>query len=627
MYLVYNKNAKDPIYYVQTGVRLNKKQTTTRTIERIGRHSELLLHHEDPLAFAKQRVEQLNKRFKDNMLNVETEIDFNQGLAPNHENVPSDYVLNVGCLFIRDIYNKLRLNAFFKKITSDSKVKFDPANTWLFTITNQIMDPASKLSMSEKNSKFIGFENVQYQHILRTMDLIHNHYDEYIEHLYTYSQKITKRDSSVIYYDCTNYYYEIESPDDDYTDPITGEIIKGYRKYGISKEHRPNPIVEMGLIIDKSGLPITMCLQPGNTNEQTTTIPIENTVIHLIKNKPFVYCADAGLGSYGIRKFNSMQGRQFVVTQSIKKMKQQLQEAVFNDFEYKLLSNGTQITIEKLKSLDPSKIGMEEYKKYYSDYAYKVIPADHCEDLGLSEEPNAKKGRGKHKDKLVLKQKVIIFFSLKSMKYQREIRNRQIERAKSKLKNLDPATYKKNQNDFTRFIKRVNGVDKKNDFAIDQDLIDQEEKYDGYSAIATNYNASVNEILEIQKTRYKIEESFRILKTDFKARPAFHYSHDRIQAHFTECFTALLIYRLLEKQLLEYGQKMFSTKEAIWHATIEEIIETLKRINVVKTKGYYYQATYSDSKILQCLSAVSEIDLRKQYYMEKNLKKLLKNKN
>ena len=625
MYLVYDKNSKDPIYYIQTGIRLNKTKTTTRTIERVGKHSELLLEHADPLAYAIERVNTLKKQLNESTLTVETEIDFNKPLPPNHNNVPSDYVINVGCLYIRSVYKTLGLDSFFKKITGDSKIKYDPSNSWLFTITNQIMNPASKLSMSNKTDKYIGFENVEYQHILRTMDLINKHYDKYIEHLYINSQKITARDTSVFYYDCTNYYYEIEYPDDDYQDPITGEIIKGYRKYGVSKEHRPNPIVEMGLIIDKSGLPVTMCLHPGNSNEQTTAIPLENTVIKLTKNKPFVYCADGGLGSYNIRKFNSMHGRHFVVTQSIKKMKQQFQEAVFNDFDYRLLSNNKGISINDLKSMDPKKMDLDEYKKYYTDFAYKEFPAYHSEDLGLYDDKSVKKG--KTKDKLVLEQKVIVLFSLKSMAYQREIRNRQIERAKAKLKNLDPTTYKKGQNDFTRFIKRVNGVDKKNDFVIDEDLIRKEEKYDGFTAIATNYKASINEILEIQKTRYRIEESFRILKTEFKARPAYHFTHDRIKAHFTECFTALLVFRLLEKELIEYGVKTFSTKDSKWHATVQEIIETLNRINVTKTNGYYYQATYSDSKILKCLSDRFGIDLRKQYYMEKNLRNLIKQKN
>ena len=625
MYLVYDKNSKDPIYYIQTGIRLNKTKTTTRTIERVGKHSELLLEHADPLAYAIERVNTLKKQLNESTLTVETEIDFNKPLPPNHNNVPSDYVINVGCLYIRSVYKTLGLDSFFKKITGDSKIKYDPSNSWLFTITNQIMNPASKLSMSNKTDKYIGFENVEYQHILRTMDLINKHYDKYIEHLYINSQKITARDTSVFYYDCTNYYYEIEYPDDDYQDPITGEIIKGYRKYGVSKEHRPNPIVEMGLIIDKSGLPVTMCLHPGNSNEQTTAIPLENTVIKLTKNKPFVYCADGGLGSYNIRKFNSMHGRHFVVTQSIKKMKQQFQEAVFNDFDYRLLSNNKGISINDLKSMDPKKMDLDEYKKYYTDFAYKEFPAYHSEDLGLYDDKSVKKG--KTKDKLVLEQKVIVLFSLKSMAYQREIRNRQIERAKAKLKNLDPTTYKKGQNDFTRFIKRVNGVDKKNDFVIDEDLIRKEEKYDGFTAIATNYKVSINEILEIQKTRYRIEESFRILKTEFKARPAYHFTHDRIKAHFTECFTALLVFRLLEKELIEYGVKTFSTKDSKWHATVQEIIETLNRINVTKTNGYYYQATYSDSKILKCLSDRFGIDLRKQYYMEKNLRNLIKQKN
>uniref|UniRef100_UPI0035E44616 IS1634 family transposase n=1 Tax=Ruminiclostridium cellobioparum TaxID=29355 RepID=UPI0035E44616 len=243
------------------------------------------------------------------------------------------------------------------------------------------------------------------------------------------------RDTSVCYFDCTNYYFEIESSDDDYIDEVTGEIIKGLRKYGPSKEHRPNPLVEMGLFMDAHGIPISMCINSGSDNEQTCAIPLEQKITRMLDGKRFIYCADAGLGSFNIRKFNSMGGRAFIVTQSIKKLSSALKEAVFNDYDYRLLSTDKPVTIKQLKSFDKTD---KTNLSLYMDKAYKIIQADKAIDLGLYEEQELKNGKTrKVKSKALLKQKIIITFSRKMMEYQRHIRNKQIERAKKLLKNLD----------------------------------------------------------------------------------------------------------------------------------------------------------------------------------------------
>lgn len=256
-----------------------------------------------------------------------------------------------------------------------------------------------------------------------------NHYEEYISHLYEKSYSIVKRDTSVCFYDCTNYYFETETDDEDYVDEVTGEIIKGLRKYGPCKEHRPNPIVEMGLFMDRDGIPLSMCITSGSDNEQTTAIPLEQQLTKMFQGKKFIYCADAGLGSLSIRNFNSMGGRAFIVTQSIKKLSDQLKEAVFNDYDYRILSNDKPVTLEYIKNFDRFD---SENTGLYNDRAYKIIDADKAFDVGLYEEKVCKNGKvRKVKSKAVLKQKIIISFSRKMMEYQRYIRNRQIERAKN----------------------------------------------------------------------------------------------------------------------------------------------------------------------------------------------------
>jgi transposase len=411
------------------------------------------------------------------------------------------------------------------------------------------------------------------------MDILEENYDEYIGHLFNYSNRIVPRDTSVCYFDCTNYHFKIECDDEDYVDEITGEILKGLRKYGPSKDHKPNPLVEMGLFMDKHGIPISMCINSGSDNEQICAIPLEHKLLKMLDGKKFIYCADAGLGSLNIRKFNSMGGRAFIVTQSIKKLSDTLKEAVFNDYDYRLLSTDEPIAIKELKSFDKKdKINLP----LYMDKAYKIIKADRAIDLGLYEDKVLRNGKTrKVKSKALLTQKLIVTFSRKVMEYQRCIRNRQIERAKKLLENMDPDSYKKGPHDVTRFIKRVSssksGDRKKDLYIIDQSIIDEEEKYDGYYAIATNLEDDAKSIIEISSNRHKIEDCFRVLKTNFSARPVFHGKRERIIAHFMICYTALLIYRLLETKLNAYGI----------HFTIDNIIETLKNMEVTNTQDMY----------------------------------------
>lgn len=289
---------------------------------------------------------------------------------------------------------------------------------------------------------------------------------------------------------------------------------------------------------------------------------------------------------------------------------------MFNDFNYRLLSNDEPVTIEKLKSFDKKD---KTNLPLYIDEAYKVIKADKAIDLGLYEEQKLKNGKTrKVKSKALLKQRVIITFSRKSMEYQRFIRNKQIERAKKLLKNLDPESFKKGPHDVTRFIKRVSSSksgDKVVDsYIINQSVIDEEEKYDGYYAIATNLEDNAKSVIEISSNRYKIEDCFRVMKTNFSARPVFHQTRERITAHFMICYTALLIYRLLEAKLDAYGT----------HFTTENIIETLKNMEVANVQDVYYLSTYNGSQVCTALNGVFDLGLDKKYYQPKELNKKIR---
>ena len=616
MKLWYDKKSKDPTYFIQRGIR-NGKKTTTKNVVRIGKHSELLKTTDDPLAYAIDEVKRYNEELKNNKsVALDFKFDFNEKITYQDDLVSKSKLLNIGYFFLQQIYHDLKIGAFFKNIIKDTRIQFDPNLVNRFLTYSRILNPDSKLGTHQNLVSFYEQPTFGYEHILRTLDIMYNHYDEYISHLYEASTKLIKRDTSVCFFDCSNYYFEIESNDEDYIDPVTGEVTKGLRKYGVSKEHRPNPIVQMGLFMDKDGIPLSMCITSGSDNEQTTAIPLEQKLITMFKGKKFIYCADAGLGSLNIRNFNSMGGRAFIVTQSIKMLSKTLKEAVFSDIDYRLLSNDKPATIQQMKDFDRfDKVNAE----LYDDRIYKIIPADKAFDLGLYEEKACKNGTIKKvKSKAVVPQKIIVSFSRKMMEYQRFVRNRQIERAKKLLTKLDPQTYKKGANDITRFIKRTtstcSGEKAVDIYELDQEAINEEEKYDGFYAVATNLEDSAKYILDISSNRYKIEDCFRIMKTNFSARPVFHQNRERIVAHFMVCYTALLIYRILEKKLNMYGT----------HFTVDNVIETLNNMQVANLEDVCYMSTYDNSQVLTSLNAILELELDKKYYQPKDLNKKIK---
>ena len=353
--------------------------------------------------------------------------------------------------------------------------------------------------------------------------------------------------------------------------------------------------------MDSQGIPITMCIEPGNTNEQTTAIPLEKELLKINPESSFIYCADAGLGSTEIRKFNSIGGRNFIVTQSVKTLSKTLREAVFNDYDYKLIPTdeeiqeeekkgnkgfkGKPVSIEQLKNMDFS--DEKNRKNYYNRRAYKVITADRLVDIGL-------------KDKGNLRQDIIITYSPKMRNYQRAIREKQIEWAKRMLETRDPE-------------KIING---KGEYYLDEARIREEEKYDGYYAVATNLiGKDVRYILSVMEKRNEIEANFRIMKTWFDARPVYHYNPDKIRVHFLICYTALLVYRLLVAKLNAQGTNI----------TTANLIKTIKNMNVVNISDHHYQAVYTNSEALKALEKLTMLTLKKKYYMPKELNRISKN--
>ena len=610
MKLYYDKRLKDPTYYAQQGIR-NGKKTTTRNIKNFGKHSELLKITDNPEAYVRNEIIKLNEEYRVGRVTFNLTADFNEKVKHTDDACSTSNWVNIGYFVLQDIMKDLRLKEFFQQKTDGRKITFDCFTIWRFLTYARILDPCSKHATWDHLASYYEQPEFDYQHILRFMDIFENNYDDYLAWLYKKSNSIVRRDSSVLYYDCTNFYFECEQPDEDIVDEVTGEIINGLRKYGLSKEHRPNPIVEMGLFMDSRGIPITMCLHSGNTSEQVTAVPLEKEVLKMFDNSNFIYCADAGLGSYNIRKFNSMGGRAFIVTQSIKKLSDILKRAVFNDFDYHLLSDDSPVTISDMKNFDRHQ---KKHLGLYNDFAYKVITADKAVDLGLYEEKRIKNGSVRRvKATGILKQRLIVTFSRKMMEYQRTVRNRQIERAQKLLSMKDPEEIKKGPNDVKRFMKRItrtkSGEKASVEYILDEAKIADEEKYDGYYAIATNLQDPVKDILAVARKRYQIEDCFRIMKTNFMGRPVNHRLPNRIKAHFMICYTALLVYRLLEAKLDDQNT----------HVTTENLITTLKNMNVTNVHDVEYMALYNGSRALGSLMELTSLNLDRLHYKPKEL--------
>lgn len=611
MKLYYDKNSKDPVYYAQQGFRHGKK-TTTRNVARIGKHSELLKTTADPLAYAKEEISRMNEEYSKNMISAEFSIDFSEKLKFSEAAVSSSTLLNIGYFFLHKIYGELRIADFFKKVSADLKITFDPDLANRFMTFSRILAPASKLHSSMRLERFYERPDLEYVHILRSMDILAEHGNEYIAHLFKHSGRIVPRDTTVCYFDCSNFYFETETQDENIVDEVTGEEIRGLRRFGISKEHRPNPIVQMGLFMDGRGIPLSMSVNPGSDNEQKCAVPLEKELVRMFGGSSFVYCADAGLNSFDIRSFNSMGGRRFVVTQSLKKLSARQQAEIFSDRGYHLLSSKEPVSLEEMKTFDKN---LPANHSLYKDKAYKIVVADRDIDTGLRETKSSASGKtSKTKVTGLLRQDLIVTFSRKMMEYQRAVRQRQIERAQKILNFLDPKTWKKGQNDVTRFIKRVSGKGAAETFELDREMIAKEEKYDGFYAVATNLEASPETVLDISARRYKIEECFRLMKSELRARPVYHRNSKRIVAHFLICYTALLVYKLLEAKLDDSGT----------HFSPEDVIETLRNMEVCNMDDICYRSVYNASQICTALNSTFGLELDKKFYKPKELNKKIK---
>ena len=561
-------------YYsiIKDYTNINGKRST-KIFEKLGNQQQVenRFGKDNTIEKIKAYINELNSKDKSELIKLE----LNSARRINKEKRN----FNIGYLFLKKLYNDLKIKDICNQIQSQYKFEFDLNEVLSYLVFARIIYPSSKLETFKQCQNFIEQPDFKLHDEYRALSYIANKIDFIQENLFVNSKNVIKRNSKVIYYDCTNYFFEIDNEDD-------------LRKYGISKEHKPNPIVGMGLFMDGDGLPLSCNIYPGNQNEQKTLIPEESKIVNNFKldDTKIILCTDAGLASDEIKKYNIKDNRAFVITQSLKKLKDEYKNQVFNKTGWRIAGD-----LKNVYNLEAIENNEELKDKYYDTLFYKII------------ETETKS----------VKQDLIVTFCFRYFDYNRNIRNSQIERAKKSIETNNVTRKGKNQNDYRRFIESTNStkngeIAENTTYSINQNIIDEEEKYDGYYALTTNLNGDITEIFKIVKGRWEIEESFRIMKSDFVARPINLSREDRIKAHFMTCFISLFIYRLLEKKLN-------------YKYTTSQILSTLKNMTMVEQKGLGFEPIYERTNITDSLHELFNFNTDLELINYKKMKKILDN--
>ena len=571
MRLKITKTNSDTNYYVIKDIKTPSGKRTTIIYEKLGNEQDLLKksNGEDILDWIKKYIKDLNKKEKEHKNDILIKKSPSKIISKDEQ-----FCFNVGYVFLQNIYHSLRLNNICSEISDKYKFNYDLDNILSRLVYSRIIYPSSKLATFELSKKYIEQPNFELHNIYRALEVIAKETDFIQSELYKNSLRVSKRNTKILYYDCTNYFFEIEQE-------------SGLRQYGPSKEHRPNPITQMGLFMDGDGIPLAFSITAGNTNEQITLTPLEEKILEDFKLSKFIVCTDAGLASNANRKFNDKDDRAFITTQSIKKLKKHLMDWALDPNGWHLSGDKKEYNIKEIEN-DEKSLELYKDRTFFKDRWIK--------ENGLE-------------------QKLIVTYSLKYRNYQRQIRNSQIERAKVAIANKSFKLDKCNQNDFKRFIKKTNittdgEVAEKKVLSLNTDTIQKEEKFDGFYGVCTNLDDDPEEIIKVNQRRWEIEESFRIMKSEFKARPVYLSRDDRITAHFTTCFLSLVILRFLEKVLDE-------------KYTSSEIIDTLKNMNMQKNFDCSYEPIYTRTDLTDDLHEKFGFRTDYEILQESRLKKIL----
>ena len=552
--------------YISKAYRNDKGKSTSKIFKKLGTMAELLPKHDNDrekvLAWAREQARICTEAEKNNTLTVPVEFSQGKQIAMGER-----VSFNGGYLFLQKLFHELGLDKICNNISTKYEFQYDLSSVLANLIYARILSPSSKLSSFEYMQELIETPDFGLHNIYRALDVLEKESDFIQAKIYENTRK--SRNDAILYYDCTNFFFEIEEE-------------SGIKKYGKGKEHRPNPIVQLGLFLDGDGVPLAFTVFPGNENEQPTLIPMEKKILSDFALSKFIICTDAGLASTANRRFNDRADRSFIVTQSLKTMKGFLKEW----------------------ALDPKGWSLGS-----ADETYDISKID--EDIHMNSVF--------HKERWIkengLEQRLIVSYSPKYKHYQQQVRSRQVERA-AKIVEEGSKAKTRNPNSPTRFIEEIQltmdgEVAEKTSRSLDEKRIAEESMYDGFTAVCTTLEDDITDILKVNHRRWEIEESFRIMKSEFKTRPVYLQKDERIRAHFLTCFLSLLVYRLLEHKLDE-------------KYTVSELIKTLRGMNFFRMDGIGYLPEYTRSEITDALHEEFGFRTDTEIISEKNMKKIIK---
>lgn len=556
-----SKNAK--CFYIQTTFRKNDGKLSTKTIKKLGNEKYIKETYgvDDAELWAKAELERMRKAAKEENHSISLE------LSPEKLTGNEERIFNGGDIFVENTASLLALRKILDKFGNKRRIKFDLADYVMRMVCCRILHPGSKLSDFMNGKRFLEKREFKLENFYRTLDILGDDMDDLQAQIFKTTSETIGRNTGVIYYDCTNVFFETESDDD-------------FRKYGHSKENRPNPLVQIGLFMDMDGLPLAMCVNPGNKSEQQTMQPLEEILAQKFNLTKFVVCTDGGLGSKNNRKYNMTADRNFITVQSLKKLNSHYQEWALGTEGWSLRPRLKDDKYTRCQDkYDLSQINLDEY---YEDTFYKECLTDETE----------------------YEEHLIVTYSPKYAIYQKQLREQQIERAIKKI-NRGEIRRPKSPNDCRRFMKDTYFDDKGNPInpitssVLDLEAIEQEAKFDGFNALATGLDDNPCDIIRVNSWRWEIEECFRVEKSDLEMRPVYVRSPKRICAHFFICFIALLILKIMQKQ----QGRMFP---------IGQIRKTLSEMNLVKIEGIGYVPAFNNTNLSDTLQEDAKIHINKE---------------
>lgn len=565
-----SKSKNSESFYITQSYTNAQGKSTSKTIRKLGTLAELSKRldtdRDGVMAWANEQARLETLRYK-------SEKEDAVVMVPFHSNKLMDYhrkkLFTGGYLFLQSIYYGLRMDSICRKIKNRHEFAYDLNAILSDLIYTRVLEPSSKSSSFRAAKQFLEPPAYELHDVYRALSVLAEEMDFIQAEVYKNSFFLGGRNDQILYYDCTNYYFEIEQEDGD-------------KKYGRSKEHRPNPIIQMGLFTDGDGLPLAFSLFPGNQNEQKSLKPLETKILQQFGCEKFIYCSDAGLACEDNRTFNHMGQRAFIVTQSIKKLPAQDREWALSRSGFKRLPDDMPADITALTEEDKDYL-------YYKDEPYTT-----------------KK----------LHQRLIITYSPKYAAYQKAVRAEQIARAEKMIAGGALKKQRRNPNDPARFVNKI-AVTKEGEKAtihyyLDQDKIAEEEMYDGLYAVCTDLlDDDVADILKVSEGRWQIEDCFRTMKTDFGARPVYLTREDRIKAHFLTCFLALLHFRLLKRSL----KGTYTT---------EQLLQTLRSMNFADVEEQGFMPIYERQKITDDLHEACGFRTDYQFITKRRMKGIQK---